>query len=168
MGFFNKFVKKTDKSKKQAGDQKAREKLKAKEKGDEKLRKDLTLTELKEKQEQKPAAGKQEAVKTVRETTKKEDTKEAYKYLIRPLVTEKGTYLGAQNKYIFEVSRAANKIEIKKAIKAVYGVNPTKVNIINLSGKKIRYGRIRGETKAAKKAVVTLKEGESIQVYEGV
>lgn len=169
MGFFNKFVKKTDKSKKQVWDQKASQKLKAKEKDKVKPRKkDLTLAELKERKEKEPAEGKKEVKKTVKETVKKDDTKDAYKHLVRPIVTEKGTYLNAQNKYIFEVSRGANKVEIKKAIKAVYGVTPIKVNIVNLSGKRVRYGRTLGVTKATKKAIITLKEGESIQVYEGV
>ncbi|OGY89098.1 MAG: 50S ribosomal protein L23 [Candidatus Komeilibacteria bacterium RIFCSPLOWO2_01_FULL_45_10] len=98
----------------------------------------------------------------------KEDTKDAYRVLLKPLVTEKGTYLGAANKYLFAVSPKVNKIEIKKAIQAVYGVMPLKVNISNLSGKKIRLGRVQGVTKNKKKAIVTLKAGDKIQVYEGV
>ena len=74
----------------------------------------------------------------------------------------------SDNKYLFEVSPKANKVEIKKAVQAVYGVSPVKVNIINLSGKKIRYGKVRGKTKDKKKAIITLKQGETIEVYEGV
>ena len=66
------------------------------------------------------------------------------------------------------MSPKVNKIEIKKAIQAVYGVMPLKVNISNLSGKKIRLGRVQGVTKNKKKAIVTLKAGDKIQVYEGV
>ena len=84
------------------------------------------------------------------------------------MVTEKGTYLASQNKYIFEVTPWANKVEIKKAIKAVYGVEPIKVNIVTLSGKKVRYGRTHGKTKDRKKAVITLAEGQTLEVYEGV
>jgi large subunit ribosomal protein L23 len=92
----------------------------------------------------------------------------AYKVLIRPLITEKASVLGAEKKYFFEVERHANKIEIAKAIKDVYGVKPISVNIINMGGKNVRLGRIRGRRKSWKKAVITLPEGESIKVYEGV
>ena len=100
--------------------------------------------------------------------TKAEDTKESYRLIVKPLITEKGTYLASENKYLFAVSRAANKISIKKAIAALYGVTAVKVNIIKNTGKKVRYGKTRGKTKAVKKAIITIKKGESIQVYEGV
>ncbi|MFA5075815.1 MAG: 50S ribosomal protein L23 [Patescibacteria group bacterium] len=98
----------------------------------------------------------------------KEDTKEAYRYLLRPIMTEKVSNLGALGKYVFEVAPQANKVEISKAIVALYGVKPVKVNIIRLLGKSVRYGRTTGKTKDWKKAVITLKAGETIQVYEGV
>lgn len=92
----------------------------------------------------------------------------AYKILARPLVTEKGSILNTANKYIFEVAKKANKIEIAKAIQEVYGVKPTDINIMNFEGKKARHGKISGKRKDWKKAIVTLPKGESIQVYEGV
>ena len=61
-----------------------------------------------------------------------------------------------------------NKIDVKKAIRTIYEVDPIKVNILNLSGRKVRYGKTRGKTKRWKKAIVTLKKGDSIEVYEGV
>lgn len=98
----------------------------------------------------------------------KEDTKEAYHILIKPIISERATFLGAAGKYIFEVSSRANKIEIKKAMKSLYGVSPMKVNIINVSGKETTYGRTRGRTKNWKKAIVTLHEGDKIELVEGV
>jgi len=92
----------------------------------------------------------------------------AYKILKKPLVTEKATVLGSLNKYVFEVSNEANKIEIAKAIFQVYGVKPVNINIIKVGGKKVRYGRTLGKRKDWKKAIITLPEGESIKVYEGV
>ncbi len=92
----------------------------------------------------------------------------AYRILEKPLVTEKVTDLGAYNKYAFYVSKRANKTEIKKAIKEVYGVTPVSVNIINLKSKKVRFGKSSGQTKSQKKAIVTLKKGDKIEVYEGV
>lgn len=106
--------------------------------------------------------------KTKKAKTKKEDTGEAYRVLIKPLITEKGSSLGIFNKYIFEVATHTGKIEIKKAIKKVYGVDPIKVNIINILGKKVRYGRTEGRTKHWKKAVVTLPQGQKIDVQEGL
>ncbi len=92
----------------------------------------------------------------------------AYKILVKPLITEKGSVMNAEYKYIFEVAKIANKIEIAKAIIEVYGIKPVSVNIIKMQGKKTRYGKIAGKRKDWKKAIVTLPEGESIKLYEGV
>ena len=113
-------------------------------------------------------APKKGEAKTKKAKPKKEDTGEAYRVLIKPLITEKGSSLGIFNKYIFEVAPRTSKIEIKKAIKKVYGVDPIKVNIINILGKKVRYGRTEGRTKHWKKAVVTLPQGQKIDIQEGL
>lgn len=86
--------------------------------------------------------------------------------LQRPRVTEKSTLLsGAKNPvYSFEVHDKATKPEIKKAIKAKYGVDAAKVNIVNLPAKKVmRRGKV-GVKSAIKKAMVVLKEGQSIDI----
>jgi len=98
----------------------------------------------------------------------KHDHGEAYKYIVRPVITEKVSFMGMYNSYVFEVSPKANKVEIKKAIKKLYGVEPVKINVMNMSGKKVRYGRQFGKLKNWKKAIVTLKSGDKIDVYEGV
>ncbi len=92
----------------------------------------------------------------------------AYRILVKPLVTEKVSNLGVLNKYVFAVAPEANKIEIAKAVKEVYGIKPVGVNIINRLGKKARYGRISGWRKDWKKAIVTLPKGQTIKIYEGV
>jgi large subunit ribosomal protein L23 len=92
----------------------------------------------------------------------------AYRILIKPLVTEKVSNLGVLNKYVFAVAKEANKIEVAKAIKEIYGVKPVGVNMINRLGKKARYGRISGWRKDWKKAIVTLPQGQTIKIYEGV
>lgn len=92
----------------------------------------------------------------------------AFRVLVKPLITEKATELGTHNQYAFVVSRAANKIEVAKAIQAVYGVKPLGVNMISMKGKIVTRGRIKGQRKDWKKAIVTLKKGESIKIYEGV
>jgi len=92
----------------------------------------------------------------------------AYRVLIRPLVTEKISDMGEQNKYAFEVSLDANKVEVSKSIKGVYGIDPEKVNIIKMKGKRVTLGRLRGKRKDWKKAIVTLPKGKTINVYEGM
>ena len=88
--------------------------------------------------------------------------------LLRPVISEKATLANSLNQYVFSVSNKANKVEIKKAIKAVYGVMPKAVNVINELGKNVRVGRKFGKRKNTKKAIVTLKKGDSITIYEGI
>ncbi|MFA6410551.1 MAG: 50S ribosomal protein L23 [Candidatus Buchananbacteria bacterium] len=95
-------------------------------------------------------------------------TNQAYQVLIKPLVTEKATFLASLNKYVFAINPKMNKVEVKKAIRTIYKVNPVAVNISNFSGRYVRYGRTSGRTKGWKKAIVTLKAGDKIEVYEGV
>lgn len=92
----------------------------------------------------------------------------AYKVLVRPLVTEKASIQGAEGKYFFEVGKQANKIEIAKAIQEVYGVKPISVNVIRMGGKNVKYGKKTGQRKDWKKAIITLAKGQTIKVYEGV
>jgi len=125
---------------------------------------DLTVAEIKEDKNLKD----KKKGKFSKSKVNKKDTKDAHKVLIRALITEKASYLKAENKYLFEVSERANKNEIKKAIYHVYGTWPIKVNVSNLSGKNRRYGQNTGVTKSRKKAIVTLKKGDSIELYEGV
>ena len=95
-------------------------------------------------------------------------------YIVKPLVTEKMTAISEKqnNKFGFIVLPSANKIEIKKEIEAKYNVNVVSVNTMNYAAKrKSRYtkaGVIKGRTKAFKKAIVTLKEGETIDFYSNI
>lgn len=104
----------------------------------------------------------------VKERKEKRKFGNAYKILLKPLVTEKAANLGTENKYVFAVASKANKVEIAKAVKEVYGIKPISVNIIKMSGKNVRSGRIIGKRKDWKKAIIALPKGESIKVYEGV
>ena|SRR3989338_8643231 len=106
--------------------------------------------------------------KPVDGTVKKPSQGQAYKVLMKPLVTEKVSGLGVLNKYVFAVAKNTNKIEVAKAIKEIYGIRPVGVNVIRMSGKKARYGRISGKRKDWKKAIVTLPQGQTIKIYEGV
>ena len=88
--------------------------------------------------------------------------------LVRPIVTEKSSMLGQLNQYAFLVSAEANKIQVAKAVKEKYGVEPIRVNILNKAGRRVRYGKTYGKTRSTRKAIVFLPEGKSITVYEGV
>lgn len=79
-------------------------------------------------------------------------------------ITEKATDLSGLRKYIFIVDRKANKPETRKAIESIYAVKVESVNIINTKGKAKRLGRSLGRTSAFKKVIVTLKEGEKIDI----
>ena len=119
-----------------------------------------------EKNKETKTVAKKKVVKAV----KSEGTriKNAYSILIKPLVTEKAGFLGHENKYVFEVSVDANKIEIAKAIEEVYAIKPVSVNIMNRDGKTVRRGRTMGRRKDWKKAIVELPKGKTINIYEGV
>jgi large subunit ribosomal protein L23 len=96
----------------------------------------------------------------------RDDTKLAYRVLVRALVTEKTTALKAQNRYAFAVNPNANKLSVRDAVLALYGVRPVNVTIQNFSGKHVRYGRALGRTKDWKRAIVTLPHGKTIDVTE--
>jgi len=96
---------------------------------------------------------------------KKKDFSDAYKILKEPHITEKATDAGDENKYTFKVFPKANKIEIKKAIRDLYGVSVLDVNIINVHKKtKKSGGRKGGHKEGYKKAIVTVPEGHIIDV----
>ena len=89
--------------------------------------------------------------------------------LVRPFLTEKMTAMreGA-NKVGFIVRGDANRIEIKRAVETVLKVKVEKVNVLNVMGKIKRLGRFAGKRPDWKKAIVTLKEGEKLDMYESV
>jgi len=93
--------------------------------------------------------------------------------ILKPIITEKMTQMGEKlNRYGFLVDKKANKLEIKKAIKDVYGVEVATVNTMLYGGKaKTRYskaGFITGKTNTLKKAIVTLAKGETIDFYSNI
>jgi large subunit ribosomal protein L23 len=88
--------------------------------------------------------------------------------LRRPLVTEKNTALQAQGKYGFEVDKEANKEQVKEAVEKAFKVSVTAVNIMMVRGREKRVGRKKVVASSWKKAVVTLKTGDKIQIFEGV
>jgi large subunit ribosomal protein L23 len=92
-----------------------------------------------------------------------------YEVVQRPLLTEKGTRLKEEaNQYLFRVARTATKVEVKQAIEQLFKVKVVDVRTLRVQGKVKRLGRFQGRRPDWKKAIVTLKAGQSIELYEGV
>ena len=87
--------------------------------------------------------------------------------IIKPIITEKSTDLSEQNKYVFKVAKDANKLIIMQALKVLFDVTPEKVNIINVRGKNRRLRYRTGKRSAWKKAIVKLRAGDKIEIFEG-
>ena len=85
--------------------------------------------------------------------------------LIRPVITEKSTMLMEEGKYTFRVPLTANRVQIRQAVEKIFN---EKVATIRVLGKTKRMGRTQGKRSDYKKAIVTLKAGESIEFFEGV
>jgi len=87
--------------------------------------------------------------------------------VIRPIITERGNDSMSIGRYTFEVSIDSNKLQIKKAVEDLFKVNVVDVNTIIVKGKIRGIGRFKGKRKNWKKAVVSLREGDSIPLFEG-
>lgn len=125
----------------------------------------------------KPAAKKKAAaVKAPKADTKKEAavgkagamTSDLVDILRKPLVTEKSAIQASHGQYAFRVAMDANRIQVRNAVKAMYGILPTSVNIQRVRGKFVRFGQKSGMRQTWKKAIVTLPAGKTIDVHSGV
>lgn len=87
--------------------------------------------------------------------------------LLKPVITEKTTMMMSDGKYTFKVPLRANKVEIRKAVEAVFNVKVKSVATLRTMGKVKRMGRYVGKRPDYKKAIVTLREGETIEFFEG-
>ena len=93
----------------------------------------------------------------------------SYEVLKRPVVTEKASLIRASgNKAIFEVALSAGKEEIRRAVESLFPVTVVSVRTMRVRGKRRRVGRVIGMTSNWKKAIVTLREGDKIEVFEGL
>ena len=92
-----------------------------------------------------------------------------YKVIEKPLVTEKGTEMLSEGNWVmFRVNTEANKIQIREAVEKIFSVRVLQVNTQVVRGKSRRFGKTVGHLKGWKKAMVQLKEGEKIEIFEGV
>lgn len=95
--------------------------------------------------------------------------KHIYDVIVKPLFTEKGMFLKeTTNKILLHVNKDANKHEIKNAVEEIFKVKVEKVSTINERKKKKKFGRFEGFSASKKKAVVTLKKGEKLDLIEGI
>jgi large subunit ribosomal protein L23 len=85
--------------------------------------------------------------------------------ILRPIISERSYDLVNQNRYTFEVAKQANKIEIGQAVESIFGVTVLGVNTMNVSGKPKRVRYAKGTTRSWKKAIVTLREGDTIEAF---
>lgn len=88
--------------------------------------------------------------------------------ILRPIVSEKSYKQIEKGKYTFAVHPEAEKVEIARAVEELFNVSVTKVNTMNMKGKPKKRGYTRGKTSEWKKAVITLQEGQRIEVFEGM
>lgn len=91
-----------------------------------------------------------------------------YDVILAPWVTEKATEGSEHNQFTFRVARDSTKLEIKKGVEELFGVTVTKVNTINMRGKLKRFRGRLGRRAAYKKAIVTITEGQSLDITTGI
>lgn len=132
-----------------------------------------------EKSAAKKTAKKAEAKKAAPKREKKTDTGvkkqgkliddvRLYDVIERPVVTEKSTMAAEHGKVVFNISARATKTEVKQAVEALFGVKVTKVNTVLTKGKRKRFRGMQGQRSDQRKAIVTLAEGQSIDIAAGL
>ena len=135
----------------------------------------VTLNPFKKKEEEAPKEEKkvEKKEKPVQKTEKKEEkkvvkpnkTKGVFLNVLKsPHVTEKASDLTTNNQYVFKVYSNTNKVEIKKAVESLYSVEVINVRVINIHKKARRVGKTQGFRKGYKKAIVSLKQGQKIEI----
>lgn len=87
--------------------------------------------------------------------------------ILTPKISEKAINLAEQGRYVFEVPTSTNKVEVARAVESVFKVKVTDVNMMITKGKLKRFRQIKGKRRDIKKAIVTLKKGDTIKLFEG-
>jgi len=115
---------------------------------------------------------KKTAKKAVVETTAAPALKSLSRFatdtLLAPMVTEKTAMLSSNNVMVFRVALTATRVAVKQAFKELYGVTPTKVNVITVRPRAVRFGKSQGHLKSFKKAMISLPEGKTVDVFASV
>jgi len=94
---------------------------------------------------------------------------QAEKVILSPIISEKSIFLAESNKYVFKIAPTANKIEVKKAVESLFKITVKDVHIMVIKGKARRFGKKgkMGRMVDVKKAVVTIKDGDKIEIMKG-
>jgi len=116
-----------------------------------------------EQETAKETAEKQKIAASAVKLPKGEDA-QSYQSVIGPHITEKASTLGEQNKYVFRITSSANKTEVKKAIEKLYKVSVKNVHVITMPSKFRQVGRYKGRKPGFRKAIITLKKGDRIEI----
>ena len=135
-------------------------------KKDEPKAKSESKAEVAVEKEAKPVAKKEKTTKTAKKVDVKLSNNNSV--IIRPVISEKSLMQETKGTYTFLVNQDANKLQVKQAVKDIYGVMPSAVRVISVEGKRVRFGVRRGKRSDYKKALVTLPEGKKISIHEGV
>lgn len=127
--------------------------------------------ELDKKEEKKPIVKSSAVVEADKKSSSpavvtQEGAGLAYKFIVKPWITEKTQELMTTDKYVFRLRAKTTKREAKVAIEKLYNVKVIGVNIVNIPSKKRRFGRYAGMKSAVRKAIVTLKKGDKIEIFE--
>ena len=93
-----------------------------------------------------------------------EKTGDLANVLVRPHITEKAAILAEKNTYVFEIAKGTNKMQVSKAVQAIYGVTPVRVNVINLPSTNVFVRGKMGTKAGVRKALITLKKGDKIEI----
>ena len=121
-----------------------------------------------EKEKKPTGSGESAAPRAAKKPSAKTDMGAGYGIIMRPHVSEKTARSGTHDTYAFVVSRHANKIEIKKAFRKMYGVQPLSIQVANVGTRSTYFRRIPGFKSTWKKAYVRVPKGSNVAVYEGV
>lgn len=118
----------------------------------------------------KKPAQKKEKAEEVKKVTPKTTllSKKAASTIIAPLVSEKNAHHAEMNTLVFKVDPYANKTTVRNAFRELYKVTPVRVNIVNVRGNHVRFGKVKGKQSDTKKAFVTLPKGVRVDIFEGV
>jgi len=111
----------------------------------------------------KPAVKKEKPAMAIRLASKK-----VASIILGPVVSEKTAQLSDKNVLVLRVANHANRIEVRNAFRELYKITPVSVNMMNVRGKRVQFGRIHGKRSDYKKALITLPKGTRVDIFEGV
>lgn len=160
MGILDKIIGKEDKKNQKI--EKIKEKNEKEEKGGGKIKKEELKTAVKDKKTEIKTASK----KKIRKIDLENAPIHYFEIIDKPHISEKALKFMKEGKYVFQISRSANKSEIKKAIENLYGVSVESVNLIKVPRKPKRFRGVPGFKSGYRKAIVTLNKGEIIDIMK--